>query len=82
MAIDIENAVNTLYGTAPISDAPGVEAAEQTVGESQQVAEQSLIDLSQAGQEAPGSTIDPTLVPSSTEVDSGAAAFGSSVGPG
>jgi hypothetical protein len=36
MAIDIENAVNTLYGTAPISDAPGVEAAEQTVDESQQ----------------------------------------------
>ena len=36
MAIDIENAVNTLYGTAPVSEASGVEAAEQTVGESQQ----------------------------------------------
>lgn len=42
MAIDIENAVNTLYGTAPISDAPGVEAAEQTVGESQQIIEEVI----------------------------------------
>ena len=42
MAIDIENAVNTLYGTAPVSETPGVEAAEQTVGEEQQTIEEVI----------------------------------------
>ena len=39
---DIENGINTLYGTAPISDASGVEAAKQTVGESQQIIEEVI----------------------------------------
>ena len=38
MAIDIENAVNTLYGTAPISEASGLEIEEQ-ITEGQQAIE-------------------------------------------
>jgi hypothetical protein len=38
MAIDIENAVNTLYGTAPVSEASGLEIEEQ-ITEGQQAIE-------------------------------------------